>query len=71
MFSLFWSFAGFLTGLLISVVFTPPPRPVPALPTPDDSTPLRTGAGCVKFRSEEVPCKGTETSLNVVASQYK
>ena len=71
MLSLFWIFVGSLTGLLITAVFTPPDHKVPSLPTPQDPSPLQTGTGCVKFHSEEIPCDGHETSLNVIASQHK
>jgi len=70
MFSIFWLFAGFLTGLLIAVVFTPPLRNVPQLPTPYDIKPVHTDAGCVRFRTTEVPCVNA-TSLNFIASQHK
>jgi hypothetical protein len=68
MFSLFWIFAGFLVGLLVSVVFTPPLRNIPDLPTPDETDAMHTGAGCVKFVANEVPCTPDKTSLNFVAS---
>lgn len=71
MISIFWVFAGFLTGLLITSVFAPPEHKVPSVPTPVDNGPVHAGTGCVKFRSEEVPCDGHETSLNVIASQHK
>jgi len=71
MISLFWIFTGFLTGLLITSVFAPPEHKVPSVPTPKDTDPIHAGTGCVKFRSEEVPCDGQETSLNVIASQNK
>jgi hypothetical protein len=66
-----WLFVGFLTGLLISVVFTPPLRSEPHLPTPHDQTVMHTGSGCVKFDTKEVPCTETKSSLNFVASQHK
>ena len=68
MFSLFWLFVGFLVGLTITAVFTPPLRNVPHLPTPHDGTPVHTGAGCVKFQTTEVPCPKNATSLNFIAS---
>jgi hypothetical protein len=71
MISMFWVFAGFLTGMLITSVFTPPVHKVPTLPTPSDKTPIQTGTGCVKFLSEEMECDGSEVSLNVIASQHK
>ena len=71
MFSVFWLFVGFLVGLLISVVFTPPLRNIPQLPIPYDVTPMNTGSGCVKFKTTEVPCGRESTSLNFIASQHK
>lgn len=70
MFSILWLFAGFLTGLLIAVVFTPPLRSVPGLPTPYDVKPMHTESGCVKFKTIKVPCANA-TSLNFIASQHK
>ena len=71
MISLFWVFAGFLTGLLVTSVFTPPDRKVQSVPSVTDTSPLYTETGCVKFRSEEIPCDGHETSLNVIAAEHK
>ena len=71
MFSVFWIFVGFLTGLTISAVFTPPTRDMPQLPTPNSNNPLHTGSGCVKFTTKEVPCGRESTSLNFIASQHK
>jgi hypothetical protein len=71
MFSIFWLFVGFLTGLTISAVFTPPIRDIPQLPTPDSDRLLHTGTGCVKFTTTEVPCGKDSTSLNFIASQHK
>ena len=69
MISLFWSFVGFLSGLLISVTFIPPARDSPQVPTPDGET-LHTKTGCVKFTSTEVPCN-KPVSLNFIAAQHK
>ena len=69
MISLFWAFAGFLVGLLISVIFAPPMREVHQVPTPELKSPLHTKTGCVKFKTTEVPCD-KPTSLNFVA-QHK
>lgn len=71
MFSVFWLFVGFLTGLTISAVFTPPTRDIPQVPTPDSNNLLHTGSGCVKFTTKEVPCGKDSTSLNFIASQHK
>jgi hypothetical protein len=71
MFSIFWLFVGFLVGLTISAVFTPPLRDVPQLPTPHSSNAMHTGSGCVKFDTKEVPCDSKTTSLNFIASQHK
>ena len=56
-------FIGALTGLLVVSVFRPPPRKVPALPTPGDNEPFATQIGCVKFKSSETECTPTATSL--------
>jgi len=71
MFSIFWLFVGFLTGLTISAVFIPPIRDVLQVPTPDNDNLLHTGSGCVKFITTEVPCEKDSTSLNFIASQHK
>ena len=71
MFSIFWLFVGFLVGLLVAVVFTPPIRNQPQVPTPHGDIPLHTGTGCVKFNTTEVPCSKGSTSLNFIASQHK
>ena len=68
MFSFFWLFVGFLTGMIISVVFAPPMRIEPQLPTPNGNEVLHTKTGCVKFETTEVPCENTTTSLNFIAS---
>ena len=68
MFSLFWVFVGFIVGMTISAVFTPPLRNVPHVPTPHDETAVHTSSGCVKFQTTEVPCKKGSTSLNFIAS---
>jgi len=68
MFSVFWLFVGFLVGLLVSAVFTPPLRNNPQLPTPNETGAMHTGKGCVKFTTKEVPCTAEKTSLNFVAS---
>ena len=71
MFSILWIFIGFLVGLLISCVFTPPLRSIPQVPTPNSNAVMHTGSGCVKFKTSEVPCNGNTTSLNFIASQHK
>jgi hypothetical protein len=71
MFSLFWIFVGFVVGLLISSVFTPPLRKVSQLPTPEDKSLLHTDTGCVTFHTREVPCVKYTSSLNFIASQHK
>jgi hypothetical protein len=71
MFSLYWLFIGFLTGLIISSVFMPPIRDIPQLPTPNGYNLLNTGTGCVKFKTTEVSCGKDSTSLNFIASQHK
>lgn len=71
MLSLSWTFTGFLAGLLIAVVFTPPLRKVPRVPTPTDVNVLETGTGCMKFTAKEVPCDKNASSLNFIAAQHK
>ena len=71
MLSLFWVFTGFLTGLLVAVVFIPPMRKVPKVPTPTEKNVLETGAGCMKFTAKEVPCDKDAGSLNFIAAQHK
>ena len=71
MLSITWIFIGLLVGLLIVAVFEPPIRNDLQLPTPDDKSVFKTGNGCVKFNSEEVPCTAEATSLNFIASQHK
>ena len=71
MFSVFWLFVGFLTGLTISAVFTPPTRDSKQLPTPNGNNLLHTGTGCVNFSTSEVSCEKDSTSLNFIASQHK
>lgn len=71
MISIFWTFIGFLTGLLIISVFNPADRKTLNVPSPQDTDAHETGTGCVKFKTEEVPCDGHETSLNVIASKNK
>lgn len=71
MISIMWTFVGALVGLLVVSVFTPPDRRVPALPTPDTDDSFRTETGCVKFKTEEVECMPSSTSLNFIASQHK
>ena len=69
MFVLFWLFVGVLTGLLIVSVFVPPNKKNQELPTPGDNSVFHTKDGCVRFKSEEVGCDGTQTSLNLLASK--
>lgn len=63
MISFEWMFIGALVGMLITSVFRPPPRKIPALPTPGDTEPFITSKGCVKFTSTETECTPTATSL--------
>ncbi len=64
-------FAGMLTGLLVVSVFSPPVRDDLQVPTPGEKAPFRTGAGCVVFKTTEVPCADGATSLNLLASKHK
>jgi len=66
-----WAFIGSLVGILLVAVFEPPARKNPKVPTPGDEKSLHTKSGCIKFRSEEVPCSDAATSLNLLASQHK
>ncbi len=68
MISLMWTFAGVIMGMLMAVVFIPPVRELPGVPTPDKSTAFFTKTGCVKFKAVEVPCSGDSKSLNFIAS---
>lgn len=63
-----WTFAGVLMGMLMAVVFIPPVRELPGVPTPDKSTAFFTKTGCVKFKATEVPCSSDSKSLNFIAS---
>ena len=69
MISLFWTFTGFVSGLLLTSVFTPPLRDELKVPTPEGEI-LHTKTGCVKFTSTEVPCENP-ISLNFIAAQHK
>lgn len=71
MINIFWTFIGAVVGLLLVSVFTPPNRNVPSLPTPDNDHVFKTANGCVKFKSEEVECMPSATSLNFIASEHK
>lgn len=71
MLSLFWAFVGFLVGLLVTSVFTPPLRNIPDVPLPDKHNAMYTGSGCVRFKAEEVTCTPNAVPLNLVASQHK
>ena len=71
MISLFWTFTGFITGLLITSVFNPAERKILNVPSPHDDSIHQTRTGCVKFKTEDVSCDGSESSLNVIASQHK
>jgi hypothetical protein len=71
MLTLLWVFVGFLVGLLIVSVFQPPLRKHSGVPTPRDTVSFRTETGCVRFKTEEVPCSANSKSLNFVASQHK
>lgn len=64
-------FVGVITGMLLVSVFTPPNRNVPTLPTPDNNQIFKTPKGCVRFKSEEVECMSSSSSLNFMASENK
>jgi hypothetical protein len=71
MISLTWMFIGAIVGLLVVSVFVPPNRKLPTLPTPYTDEVYHTQTGCVKFRTQEVECDQSATSLNFIASQHK
>ena len=71
MISVPWLFVGVIVGLLIVSVFHPPIRADKGVPLPGKSDRFYTGTGCVKFKSQEVPCSKDATSLNFIASQHK
>lgn len=71
MFSTTWIFIGCLVGMLVVAVFEPPIRKDLQLPTPNTKNTFKTQTGCVKFRTEEIPCSSEATSLNFIASQNK
>ena len=68
MISIMWLFIGSLVGLLLVSVFAPPFRKVPSLPIPNSDQVFQTDVGCVKFKSTEVDCMPSATSLNFIAS---
>jgi hypothetical protein len=65
-----WIFYGFLTGMIIAVVFRPPIRKVPKTPTPDSTETFYTDSGCVKFNATQVKCDNNELSLNTLSNMY-
>ena len=69
MFVVFWLFVGILTGLLIVSVFVPPNKKQLEMPSVGDNSIFHTKSGCVRFKSEEVECDGTQGSLNLLASK--
>lgn len=71
MLSFFWIFVGAVTGLLVTSVFSPPLRASQDVPSPYCKDTFQTKTGCVKFRTEEVPCSEGASSLNFIASQHK
>jgi hypothetical protein len=71
MFSVAWAFIGSLVGILLVAVFKPPSRKNLQVPLPGLDKSLHTKSGCVKFKSQEVPCTNETTSLNLLASQHK
>jgi hypothetical protein len=69
MIELRWVFVGTLVGMLISTVLIPPNRAEKAVPHPYDNGIYHTDVGCVRMRSEEVPCGAEADSLNLLASK--
>jgi hypothetical protein len=71
MISIDWLFYGFLTGMIIAVVFRPPVRKIPKTPTPETGNEaFYTDSGCVKFHATQVKCDNTELSLNALSNMY-
>jgi hypothetical protein len=71
MFDLWYIFAGFLIGMLITTVFVPPTMnqkmmPDPARPNLVFKNP-KVGNGFFNIRSIEVPCTGEVDSLNLMS----
>lgn len=71
MFDLWYIFAGFLVGMLITTVFIPPTMnqkmmPDPARPNLVFKNP-KVGNGFFNIRSIEVPCTGEVDSLNLMS----
>lgn len=65
-----WIAGGFIVGMLIASVITPPTRKVPAVPTPSphDKNVFQTDTGCIHLKPEEVSCDTSEpVSLNLLA----
>jgi hypothetical protein len=60
--------AGVLTGFFMVSIFNPPKRTVPTVPTPGDNGLFYTKTGCVRVRTDEVPCSGSAVSLNVLVN---
>lgn len=71
MLALPWIFAGFIVGLILTTIFTPAPRSIPSVPSPDDVHSYKTSTGCVRVRSVQVPCTSEAVSLNILAEQHK
>jgi hypothetical protein len=71
MMSLMWTFVGALVGLVLVSVFTPPPRKVMSLPTPENTDLFHSPHGCLQFETTEVECMPSATSLNFIASEHK
>jgi hypothetical protein len=69
MISPFWTFAGVLCGLLLVSVFYPPVHKVDEVPSPNTAKTFYASTGCVRFKTEEVPCASATKSLNFIASQ--
>ena len=64
-------FIGMLVGLLLTSVFSPPFRKDLDIPTPGRNDVFHTPHGCVKFRTQSVPCTDSATSLNLLATEHK
>lgn len=60
-----------LVGFLIISVFAPPFRKDLDVPTPGTKDMFHTSHGCVRFRTQSVPCTDSATSLNLLAAEHK
>lgn len=67
MLNLPWLFLGVVSGLVVVSVFRPPARKQMNLPVPNTREIYETPHGCVTFKTSEVPCVDSASSLNFIA----